>query len=293
MLSLNEALLGDYTQDTPTLWRTGGSSGDVWFGLMGDESDKEVSGLELLRQPATHALARYLNDLRSVLGFEAYLWRTIIKADYSQGDPMKFPKPGDPAPADSAVSQMDIHSAVLGEMLFCRGVNSFLTYLANLMTLIYEKYPKKLPSNKQATYQFCIEHHLAGDLISALAEKTVMELTYQSLDDLAKHFEEKLDLVLFTKSADLPTAALCVDIRNVITHNRGIVNRFFIQRNPHFADDVGKRVVLREEERREMLSTLGYCARQLDVRAIKKFGLETIKPEFKESANISPPDGAA
>jgi hypothetical protein len=44
---------------------------------------------------------------------------------------------------------MDIHSAVLDEMVFCRNVNSFLTYLANLMTLIYEKYPKKLPSNKQ------------------------------------------------------------------------------------------------------------------------------------------------
>ena len=44
------------------------------------------------------------------------------------------------------------------------------------MTLIYEKYPKKLPSNKQTTYGFCIEHHMAGDLMSALAEATVMEL---------------------------------------------------------------------------------------------------------------------
>jgi hypothetical protein len=52
-------------------------------------------------------------------------------------------------------------------------------------------------------------------------------------------------------------------------------------------------VVLSEEERREMLSELGYCARQLDVRAIKKFGLETIEPEFKESANVPSPDGAA
>lgn len=188
---------------------------------------------------------------------------------------------------------MDVHSAVLGEMIFCRGVNSFLTYLADLMTLIYEKYPKKLSSNKQTTYRFSIEHHLAGDLISALAEKTVMELTHQSLDVLVVYFKKNLDLVLFTKDARLANAKLCVDIRNVITHNRGIVNRFFIQRNPRFADDLGKRVVLSEEERREMLSTLGYCARQLDVRAIKKFSLEAIEPEFKESANVPSPDGAA
>jgi hypothetical protein len=246
---------------------------------MAADTEKEVSGLELLRQPATLALARYLNDLHSMLGFQAYLWRMIVEADYSHGDPTKFPKPGDPPPPESAVAQMDIHSAVLDEMVFCRGVNSFLTYIADLMTLIYEKYPKKLPSNKQTTYRFCIEHHMAGDLISALSEETVMELTHQNLDALAKYFKKNLDLVLFTTDTHSVNAALCVDIRNIITHNRGIVNRFFIQRNPRFAEDLGKRVVLGEQDRRDMLGTLGYCARQLDLRAIKKFGLETIEPE--------------
>lgn len=249
----------------------------------------EISGLELLRQPVTLALARYLNDLRSVLELQAYLWRTIVKADY--GDVTKLPKIGDPPPPESAVAQMDVHSAVLGEMLFTRGVNSFLTYLADLMTLIYEKYPKKLPSKKQATYDFCIEHHLAGDLISALAEKTVTELTRGSLGDLAKYFADQLDLVLFTKDADLEKVKLCVDIRNVVTHNRGIVNRFFIQRNPRFANVIDKRIRLGEDDWHEMLGTLGYCARQLDLRAIKKFGLETRKP-VKTSAAAPSPDSA-
>ena len=263
------------------------------FVFMAAETEKEVSGLDLLRQPATLALGRYLNDLHSMLGFQAYLWRMIAKVDYGQGEPTKLPKPGDPLPPESAVAQMDVHSVVLDEMVFCRGVNSFLTYLADLMTLIYEKYPKKLPSNKQTTYGFCIEHHMAGDLMSALAEATVMELTHQNLDALAKYFKRNLDLVLFTKDTDAANAALCVDIRNIITHNRGIVNRFFIQRNRRFANDLGKCVVVGEKDMREMLGTLGYCARQLDVRAINKFGLETIEPEFKESADVASPDGAA
>ena len=100
-------------------------------GYMAAETEKDVSGVDLLRQPATLALARYLNDLHSMLGFQAYLWRMIVKVDYGHGDPAKFPKPGDPPPPESAVAQMDIHSAVLGEMVFCRGVNSFLTYLAD------------------------------------------------------------------------------------------------------------------------------------------------------------------
>jgi hypothetical protein len=254
-------------------------------------ADEEVSGLALLRQPATFALARYLNDQLSLLGFQAYLWRMIVKVDYGHGDPATFPKPGDPPPPESAVAQMESHSAVLDEMVFCRGVNSFLTYLADLMTLIYEKYPQKLPSKKHTTYRFSIEHHLAGDLISALAEETVMELTHQHLDDLAKYFQKELDLVLFTKDSHSTNAALCVDIRNIITHNRGIINRFFIRRNARFADDLGKRVVLSRDDSREMLGTLGYCARQLDIRAVKQFGLATIEPEPKEpSDKIAPED---
>ena len=82
------------------------------------------------------------------------------------------------------------------------------------------------------------------------------------------------------------------DIRNIVTHNRGIVNRFFIQRNPRFAADIGKRVVLEENEMREMLGTLGYCARQLDIQAIKKFGLETIALQFKDDNKVPANKGA-
>ncbi len=163
-------------------------------------------------------------------------------------------------------------------MLFCRAVNSFLTYLADLMTLIYEKYPKKLPSNKQMTYGFCIEHYMAGDLIPALAEETVLGLTHQSLEALSKYFTKNLDLVLFKDETQSARAALAVDLRNIITHNRGIVNRFFIQRNPSFADDLGKRVFIAEEDSEELLGTIGYCARQLDLRAIKKFDLPRLEP---------------
>ena len=109
-----------------------------------------------------------------------------------------------------------------------------------------------------------------------------MALTHLNLDALAKYFKKNLDLVLFTKDEHAVNAALCVDFRNIVTHNRGIVNRFFIHRNPQFADDNGKRVVFSEKDSRDMLGMLGYCVRQLDVRAVKKFGLETIQPVFKE-----------
>src|SRR5580658_9357903 len=41
------------------------TSGGIWLGFVAAETDEEVSGLDLLRQPATLALVPYLNDLRS------------------------------------------------------------------------------------------------------------------------------------------------------------------------------------------------------------------------------------
>ena len=49
---------------------------------MATEAEDEVKGLALLRQPATEALVRFLEDLRSTIGFQAYLWRLIVKVDY-------------------------------------------------------------------------------------------------------------------------------------------------------------------------------------------------------------------
>ena len=94
---------------------------------------------------------------------------------------------------------------------------------------------------------------------------------------------------MFTKDTDTANAALCVDIRNIVTHNRGIINRFFIQRNSRFREDLGKRVMLTKDDSRTMLGTLGYCARQLDIRATKKFGLETIEPAFEEPEDTPAP----
>jgi hypothetical protein len=78
---------------------------------------------------------------------------------------------------------------------------------------------------------------------------------------------------------ELEKTALCVDIRNLITHNRGIVNRLFAQRNPQYGAVIGQPLALDEKATEHMVSALGYYARQLDLRATNKFNLPTIAPE--------------
>jgi hypothetical protein len=242
---------------------------------------KEKDGLSLLKVAVTPALAAYLNDHFSMLQFAAYLWKMIIMADYGKGSTAApGDVPGDPIPPESAVSQMRFkHMQYLAEMSFCRGINSFQTYLAELLTMIFKARPETLKSKKMVTREFCVEHFEANDLISALAEQTVNELAYQSLKDLADFFKDTLHLPLFTDDKELENAALNVDIRNLITHNRGIVNRFFLQRHPGYTAPVGAQIVFANDgDVGPILGTFVYFARQLDLRAIKKFKLKTLVP---------------
>ena len=92
-----------------------------------------------LRQPATAALASYLNDHRGFLSFNAYLWKTIVIAQYGRGGPPTDSPQLPPGP--TVVEEMDEHTQFLGQMLFCRGVDSFLVYLSDLLTLIFTAEP--------------------------------------------------------------------------------------------------------------------------------------------------------
>jgi hypothetical protein len=248
---------------------------------------KREDGLSLLSVAVTPALAEYLNDHYSMLQFEAYLWKMIVTVDYGKGGTAPASMPGDPILPESAVGQMKFkHSQYLAEMEFCRAVNSFQTYLAELLTMIFEARPETLKSKKKmVSREFCVEQYAANDLISALAEQTVNELAYQSLKDLADFFNETLHLPLFMDEKDLEAAALNVDIRNLITHNRGIVNRFFLQRHPDYPAQIGARIVFANDgDVGALLGTFVYFARQLDLRAIEKFKLETLQPIPRDQA---------
>jgi hypothetical protein len=242
-------------------------------------------------QPATPALARYLNDHHAFLSFNAYLWRTIVIAQYGRARSPDMP-PIDPAPPEDArsgpVHEMKEHTQYLSQMTFCRGVDSFLVYVTNLLTMIFEARPEILKSKQQTvSVDFVLEHLAAEDLIQALVERKVNELSYLGMKDVADFFQRKLHLPLFAEEADLIKATIYVDMRNLITHNRGIVNRIFKQRQPAIPAEIGTQIEFEDGRKvAEILGFLVYCARELDARAAPKFDLETVMPIAKDPGAV-------
>jgi hypothetical protein len=236
---------------------------------------------------ATPALANYLNDHLAFLKFNAYLWKMVVKVEYGNRQPelesdglaalRGIPSP-EPRP-DGAVTEMKQHTQYLCQMTFCRGVDSYLIYLSGLLTLIVESRPEILKSKEQISLEFLFEHHAAGDLIPAVVEKKVTELSYLGMKDLADYFEKKLGLPIFENQDLLHEAIRYVEIRNLITHNRAVVNRIFLQRQPTFPGKLGESIVFEDaREVGDILGSLVYCARELDARAAAKFDLPLLQP---------------
>lgn len=119
-----------------------------------------------LRQPATTALVEYLNDHFSVLSFNAYLWTAIVIAQYG-GGPSSDEQPASKRP--SLVDEMDKQTQFLGQMMLCRGVDSFLVYISHLLVVIFTAEPNILKSNEKVSLEFVLDHLRADDLVQAAA----------------------------------------------------------------------------------------------------------------------------
>jgi hypothetical protein len=91
--------------------------------------------------------------------------------------------------------------------------------------------------------------------------------------DLCNDVEKKLDLRLFIDPALLKKAIRFVDIRNTIVHNRGKVNNHLIQRQPDYANALGRSIAIDSTDVIDHSKMLGEAAKDIDHRAIIKFSI--------------------
>ena len=68
--------------------------------------------------------------------------------------------------------------------------------------------------------------------------------------NLARYFDDRLKLPLFDSDKELEVGVLAIELRNLFTHNQGVVNRVFKERVPTFDCVLGQRINLMEGEPR-------------------------------------------
>jgi hypothetical protein len=159
------------------------------------------------------------------------------------------------------------------EMMAVRGTDNFLTYLSELLALIFTSRPETLRSAETVRLDEILQHKTMDDLVKRLAERRVERLSYQGMKDLQKDLSEKLSFEIFTSSETLARAVQIIEVRNLLVHNRGIVNATFQTRTGTSARAIGGVLEMRPRSVVDDLDFLAKSVVDIDERAAQKFAL--------------------
>jgi hypothetical protein len=175
-----------------------------------------------------------------------------------------------------------IHRQAILEMMLSRATDNFLTYLSDVLATVFRTKPETLKSGRQVRIDFVLEHEGMTELVSALAERTVEDLSYRGVAELADYVET-MGLPLFAERDDMQRAIRIVETRNLIVHNRTVVNGRFASRVG--VDAVGQLLSLETAPVFDDMEFLAGSAIAIDERAVAKFNLPVAEIRQKEAGS--------
>lgn len=172
------------------------------------------------------------------------------------------------------------------EMIFSRAVENFLTFTSELMAAIYTTRPTTLRTSETITVEEVLSHGAMDDLIQFLTERKVERLSYKGMQDLRSYLNERLNFDLFPDPDCLSRAVRIVETRNLITHNRGVVNRTFLRKTGDTSLKIGIPVPFDPVQVLVDVEFLAVSATDIDERAASKFTLRRQPNTVTHSALI-------
>ncbi len=173
-----------------------------------------------------------------------------------------------------ASRKLGMYYRLMTEMALSRAVDSYLTYLSELLSLIFRASPGSLRSSEEVKLDFVLAHPTRAGLIKAIIDRKVNQLSYQGMRSLSEFLSRRLGFELFQDKHSLERAVLLVEVRNLIVHARGIVNDTFIQRVAKPPVPRGKQMRFTINDVQAHIAFLAGSVSDIEGRAHDKFGIK-------------------
>lgn len=187
-----------------------------------------------------------------------------------------------------AQQAMVIFERLIAEMALCRAVDAYLHYISSVLTLIFrtaDNFFKKSSDKIEIRTVFAYQN--MDELLAAIIEKHVHDLAYKGLRELSDDISNKHGFKLFEKAGEEKNRAIrIVAMRNLIVHNRGIINDQFLSQVPNFPAKIGERLPISMQSVQDDMQFLILSVLDIDKRAISKFGLPTIEKANQENNKV-------
>ena len=132
----------------------------------------------------------------------------------------------------------DTYELILNQMIYSRLSDNFLNYLKSILAEIIIKQPKILSSKDIVRIEEVLKFKSIEDFIENFTEKKIESLFYGNISSIQKFFKDRLGIELFTNKEAKEIEQL-IKQRNLIVHNRGIINEDFRKKYKEFRGKEG------------------------------------------------------
>jgi len=232
----------------------------------------------------------YFDSTLSDLEFLFFIIDTVLIGDYipyhakktleladglaTESEVIKSPeellqeKPG------NRIKKLRQHSQEFVEMIYSRQVDNFQTYIVNLVREILKVQPNILHNNHpQISIAQLLKVDSKDELISEVIENKVSSLANKGF----KNIEEWCKLSGIPLAVDKGLKSKLkefIAIRNIIVHNRCIVDEKYLRVVPHSKFKKGSLRKLTVDELYDAINIFSEIVKQTDIKSIDKFNLE-------------------
>jgi hypothetical protein len=220
----------------------------------------------------TPACADYVND-------QAERLTMFVAALELAAESGEIPAGLEDAIADAADPELGFRSwfdRQMAETLLARAVDGFLTYLADMLAMVYEANPNALPAEANIPVSLALELDDREALVRELAGRRVRRLARKSADRLNKPFQA-LQFPLYRTEGGRNALERAFARRDVIVHSRGIVDSAYLRRVPGSKSQVGEPLTLKRSWAVDDAVMLVETAVRVDQAAVRGWDFETVE----------------
>jgi len=172
------------------------------------------------------------------------------------------------------------------QMLFSRQVESFESYLADVLREALRSHPELLRSREEVRLDYVLRFASLEEMLQDLVDRKVADLSYLGLNKLSDWVEQHMAVKLIDDSSLVEVISEAIETRNCIVHNRGRVGAKYIRNvpNPRFAIDEIRLLDL--DDLLHITSTIGLIVKRFDTLLAEKFGLQLLPYTEKTDDSI-------
>lgn len=161
--------------------------------------------------------------------------------------------------------------------------DSFLWYISNIIQQAIRRKPEIIKSGETVRVDDIFNYSSRRELINYLIDRKINSLSYGGLKQIEKYLTDSLGVELFNNERDRNLLRIFIEIRNIHTHNRGVVNRIFLDRVGGIVGEFdfnfkeGRKAHLGFDELSDFANTCVITAQSLDENTSRKFSIERRK----------------